>query len=241
MVKKSMILGMMLALGLFFIGFSPQGLAEEKGLVGWWKFDEGEGTIAKDSSGNGNDGTIKGPIWVKDGLEFDGKNDYVLVPASESLDITEQITILAWVELAVPNKGSYNNVIRAGSVWFFGATEKTKVHFLVYNDTARFPAVQSGWNITCYSKNCLKPDTFSQIAGTYNSETGIAKVYANGELVGKKTGEDVVTPSPGSFYIGNRPGFGPYGFHGTIKEVKIYNRVLSDEEIKKCYDRSNLL
>ena len=28
------------------------------GLVGWWRFDEGSGTVAGDSSGNGNNGTI---------------------------------------------------------------------------------------------------------------------------------------------------------------------------------------
>ena len=34
-------------------------------LVGWWRFDEGSGTIANDSSGNGNDGTFYGdPQWV---------------------------------------------------------------------------------------------------------------------------------------------------------------------------------
>jgi hypothetical protein len=30
------------------------------GLVGWWKFDEGSGTVAYDSSGNGNDGNLTG-------------------------------------------------------------------------------------------------------------------------------------------------------------------------------------
>ena len=35
------------------------------GLVGWWKFDEGNGTVAYDSSGNGNDGNLtNGPIWT---------------------------------------------------------------------------------------------------------------------------------------------------------------------------------
>jgi hypothetical protein len=32
--------------------------AADSGLVGWWKFDEGSGTVAADSSGNGNDGTL---------------------------------------------------------------------------------------------------------------------------------------------------------------------------------------
>ena len=35
------------------------------GLVGWWKFDEGSGTVAYDSSGNGNDGNLtNGPTWT---------------------------------------------------------------------------------------------------------------------------------------------------------------------------------
>ncbi|MCH8121327.1 MAG: hypothetical protein IIC00_16575, partial [Planctomycetes bacterium] len=34
--------------------------AADPSLVGWWKFDDGSGTIAKDSSGNGNDGTLNG-------------------------------------------------------------------------------------------------------------------------------------------------------------------------------------
>ncbi len=46
------------------------------GLVGWWRFDEGSGTIAGDSSGNGNNGTIYGATWVAgkygQALSFDG-------------------------------------------------------------------------------------------------------------------------------------------------------------------------
>ena len=54
------------------------------GLVGWWKFDEGSGTVAYDSSGNGNDCNLSGgPIWtagkIGGALTFDGQDDYVLV------------------------------------------------------------------------------------------------------------------------------------------------------------------
>ena len=42
--------------------------AADPGLVGWWKFDEGSGTIAADSSGNGMDGTlVSDPAWRQDG------------------------------------------------------------------------------------------------------------------------------------------------------------------------------
>ena len=62
------------------------------GLVGWWKFDEGSGSVAYDSSGNGNDGNLmNGPTWtagkIRGALSFDGMNDYVLIPATYDLDL----------------------------------------------------------------------------------------------------------------------------------------------------------
>ena len=43
--------------------------AADPGLVGWWKFDEGSGTVAADSSGNGMDGTlVSDPVWRQDGV-----------------------------------------------------------------------------------------------------------------------------------------------------------------------------
>ena len=54
-------------------------------LVGWWKFDEGSGTVAADSSGQGRDGTLLfDPVWRADGVRdgclfFDGDDDYVRI------------------------------------------------------------------------------------------------------------------------------------------------------------------
>ena len=73
--------------------------------VGMWLFDEGKGDVAKDSSGNQNDGTLKnGPKWVtgKSGtaLEFDGIDDYVEIPDSASLRV-QSFTLSAWINLNV--------------------------------------------------------------------------------------------------------------------------------------------
>ena len=70
--------------------------------VGVWLFEEGKGTVAKDSSESKNDGTIKGAVkWVKgkfgSGLEFAGKaTDYVEIPDSTSLGMTEQMSVVLW-------------------------------------------------------------------------------------------------------------------------------------------------
>src|SRR5450759_5412343 len=71
------------------------------GLVGYWKFDEGTGTNATDSSGMGNNGTLtNGPTWttgkVGGALSFDGTDDYVNVPDNPSLDMSGNLTIEFW-------------------------------------------------------------------------------------------------------------------------------------------------
>ena len=59
------------------------------GLIGSWKFDEGVGDTAADSSGNNNLGALVGsPTWV-DGrlgkaLSFDGVDDYVEIGDKKS-------------------------------------------------------------------------------------------------------------------------------------------------------------
>ncbi|MCI0749135.1 MAG: Ig-like domain-containing protein, partial [Nevskiales bacterium] len=70
------------------------------GLVGHWKFDEGSGTTASDSSGNGNTGTLNGPVWVPGAigraLSFDGINDYVSIPGFNATLLPATLT--AWIK-----------------------------------------------------------------------------------------------------------------------------------------------
>ena len=76
------------------------------GLVAHWEFDDGSGTNAVDSSGNGHDGTLQGdPQWV-DGmigsgaLSFDGSDGLVDVGHDESLSMTDDLTITVWVKVS---------------------------------------------------------------------------------------------------------------------------------------------
>src|SRR4030095_10522659 len=74
-------------------------------LVAYWKFDEGSGTSAADASGNGNTATlVNGPVWtagrVGNALYFDGINDNLTVPDSNSLDPSSSFTLSAWVNPA---------------------------------------------------------------------------------------------------------------------------------------------
>ena len=75
------------------------------GLIAYWNFDEGAGTTACDSSGNGNTATlINGPLWttgrVGKALYFDGINANATVPGSNSLNLSNSFTLSAWVNPA---------------------------------------------------------------------------------------------------------------------------------------------
>jgi hypothetical protein len=75
-------------------------LGRSKG--GIWHFNEGTDSIAHDSSGNHNHGTIYGANWItgisETALSFNGLNDYVEVPNSIGLNITGNITVEAWMK-----------------------------------------------------------------------------------------------------------------------------------------------
>jgi hypothetical protein len=88
---------------LFNLLITPCSAQDRKGLVAHWKFDEAKGDKLIDASGNNNHGVIHGATWtdgrLKGGLEFDGKDDRVDVPASASLNsINRQITMMCWIK-----------------------------------------------------------------------------------------------------------------------------------------------
>jgi len=75
------------------------------GLLGHWEFDDGSGTTAQDSSGNGHAGTLLGdPQWVagvigSGTLSFDGSDGLVEVGHDETFSVEDTLTIITWVKL----------------------------------------------------------------------------------------------------------------------------------------------
>ena len=77
-------------------------LASLPGLVAAWSFNEGMGTSAADTSGNGHTGAVSGATWITQGrfgnaLSFDGVNDFVTVGSTALLNLTTGMTLEAWV------------------------------------------------------------------------------------------------------------------------------------------------
>ena len=76
-------------------------IGPDKGLLGHWRFNEGAGEEAIDSSGNENHGEVHGAAWVRGkfgtALRFAGNDTYVVVSHIEGLDGSNELTVEAWV------------------------------------------------------------------------------------------------------------------------------------------------
>jgi len=188
-------------------------------LVGWWKLDEDMGTTAVDWSGHGNHGTFEGdPQWVPgyDGaaLELDGSNwvDYGTPP---DLVITEAISITCWINPAELS-GDRGFVALDG-----GYALKSS------SDHLRFttPGIldHDGLN------TILETGTWQHIAATFQPEqSGGLVFYINGAETERMV-SSALNAGTGSFLIGNNQWNQTYT--GLIDNVRVYNKVLTQEEI----------
>ena len=158
-------------------------LAFENKLVGYWPFDEGKGS-PKDTSGNNNHGKIEGePNWV-DGkfgkaLEFDGKDDHIVVKDHPTLDFTKNLTIMAWfMPKAVMTKRRMMSKNDSIFVMFdFG--DPNTVDLLVKPNNDFVESKTSDW----------KTDQWYHFAGTYDGKS--LRIYVNGKLEGEKNMEGI--------------------------------------------------
>ena len=215
------------------------------GLVGAWKFDEGSGNIAYDSSGNNNHGTLYNgssvcsnpptsgcPTWV-DGkfgkaLRFDGIDDYVEAPDSPNLDLPTSYTISAWIygTFQKPDDNPWNVVVVKGWPDNYGLwiNKKLFLHHCAIISNER-PCINSAESIVPQNQWIQVAATFDGIyMRTYLNGTKVAEGYYPGTLSTSDTPLRIGIHAPGWAYM-----------NGIIDEVLIFNRALTDDEIKDLY------
>jgi len=210
---------------LLFLAFTSAAKAE---LVGWWRFDEGSGTIANDSSGNGNNGIFNGnPQWVVGyyggALEFDGVDDWLDCGSDPSLDLTTW-TITFW--LKVNENKNYNGYIVKGN----DAAENYEI--LTYGDGHfHFPILFTDGSRTYGNTDpgiCIVGE-WAHYTYSYDSSQG-RRFYKNGELVFEDTESGIPQTSTVSLSIGNEQPMSRY-VNGAMDDIRIYNHLLSEPEI----------
>lgn len=204
--------------------------------VGQWLFDEGSGDVVHDSSGNGNDGTFVGePEWVKDtpwgeglSLEFDGAgaySEYVEVEDAPSLNVTDEITVEAWIK---PTDDAHGGIVCKG-----GEDLSKGAYLVAISSQYLFELnIHAGgeWHWAGNIANIpLTPDKWQHVAGVWDGKTLIC--YQDGEEISEMTVEGPADTTDDPLYIGCSGPDGGLVYTGLMDEVRISDRALSVNEL----------
>lgn len=190
-------------------------------LVGYWNFNEGSGSVANDSTENNNDGIISSATWTTgkygNALLFDG--GLVNVSDSNSLDVS-QVTIEAWVN--VNSLGTDKEIVQKNGAYGLklGRSGGFNDRFVGY--VWGLPSTQQPIS------NTISTGNWYHVVFTSNGTNH--KLYLNGILQNSTVYANSIPSSNGALGIGG-DSTGTNYINATIDEVRIYRRVLLDNEI----------
>ena len=215
-----------LVLGLVLMSVAK---AADPDLAAYWKFDDGSGTTAFDSTGNGNDGVFVGdPKWVPGklggALEFDG-DDYLNCGNGPSLQIQDAITIAFWFKVeafsntweAFMAKG--DNSYRTSR----GGGTGNATHLGISGTST---GGMNGW----FNGTVIVTDNqWHHMAATYDGAEG--RIYIDGVLDVTSPGTGQINISTYDLYIGENSQATGRFLHGLLDEMRIYSRALTETEI----------
>lgn len=223
------------------------GTSLNQGLIGLWTFD---GTDVSDKvydrSGSGNNGYLVGNNnatssrktigKLGQGFRFGGANTGGIDIGASSALTPNRVTVSAWINAKQPQTWGYNyiysntrdncatglNGISLGVV--VGGVLRSQFcnNGSIYNVTSSVPIATSTW---------------THVAFTYDGAR--MTQYINGTPNGTRTlTVDPGTPASFDTYIGSM-GFNggtTYTFNGSLDDIRVYNRALSDAEVKQLYN-----
>ncbi len=219
----------------------------KKDLIAYWPFAGN----ADDASGNKHHGLVQGPSLTTDrkgkknaAYYFDGINySKILVSNDAGLNLTEDFTISCWFNL----KGTFaEGTIRTilskvgdglGTLdgYIFGlwaGDEQTgMVNFqaMPFHSADTYPSGTSGF---------VQRNKWYNYTATYSKKTSQLRYYLNGKLIDIKLLTFTIGQNSNPFVIGTQLSI--YNtvktFHGSLDEIRIYNRVLNSREIQSLFD-----
>ena len=203
------------------------------GLVGWWKLNEGSGTTANDTSGNGYDGTlVNGPIYTTTvpfpsagnpyALLLDGTNQYIDLP--DAVANVSEFTFAAWVYWE--GGGHWQRIFDfgqdMGNYLMLTPSSGSSLRFVIKDD----------WDTEQRLNATILPtNEWVHVAVTLSEDT--ARLYVNGVKQDENTAITYSIPDVigANTWLGrSQYNVDPY-FAGMLDDVRVYNRALSATEI----------
>jgi hypothetical protein len=234
---------------------TPQGTGRlDSGLAGYWKLDENTGTSAGDASVNGNSGTLtNGPTWttgrIGSAVTFDGTDDYISVPQSAAINDLPKLSVSAWIRTN-GEPGSWRIVQKNNDPCCLSEPNQGWRFVIADNGSALDKALQFDQDYSGAGNylrqrtvnNVIVPNTWQHVVATWDGSLSSANVHIYVDGVEKTTGADQdatgsrVSDAAQNLAIGAAiPAPVTDVFNGSIDEVRIYNRVLSADEVAQLY------
>lgn len=202
-------------------------------LVAWWKFDEAAGKSAADSSSKGHPGALQGALSFEthsaagrtgNALKFEGK-DCVKIPDYKGVTGTRARTVAAWIktksgsgDIAIWGHDDHGNMFIFGHIrGRIGVTPKGGYLYM------RAGTADDAWHhVAVVVREASLPNLHDDV-----------KIYRDGEAaeiddIGLLDLWPIETGEQQDVTIGR-------GFKGLLDDVRIYDRPLSEDEIKTLY------
>ena len=196
----------------------PDIVVTDPNLIGWWKLDDGSGTTAIDSSGNGFDISLHNTTW-EDGvfggaLHFHGAgNGYV-----ENFNYSDNaITVCAWVR---------HDAFRIGKIErYVTVIEEVAVIRKDLDGSLHFYIETDGNLRHLWVSDVLREGRWHHVSGTWDGST--QRLYIEGvEITSQVPGGVLGNASHVEMSSGGEP------FNGMLDDVRIYNRTLTQNGIQ---------
>jgi len=201
-----------------------------------------------DESGNGNTGMVYGAVFDSSGrlggsYDFDGVNDSIVIPDSGSLDIVDQISLVAWIKADSVDE-DYQYFLMKGS----STASERAYGLMLEGDDLKF--FVDGYDYTSDDANNLVVEDrievgrWYHVAGTYDGAQLV--LYLDGIEVGRSSYSGLILTNSDDVYVSCRGGADSVGFcfDGMIDEVGIWGGALSSDEVAEissgatCEDRA---
>ncbi|MBI2451473.1 LamG domain-containing protein [Candidatus Pacearchaeota archaeon] len=182
-----------------------------------------------DNSGNNNQGNIIGNVdcnvqgKFNQGCGFDSQSEYITIPDSGSLDLTNALTISAWV---YPKGSTGRTQAIAYKYASYGLTLNNNLYAF-----AEMCYTTGNCNNNVQSSNQLTTNQWHHVVFTFDGAN--LKIYVDGVLAGTRARQGVIQKTNTNLQIGL---VSNWNFNGAIDELVVFNRALSESEILELYN-----
>ena len=212
-------------------------------VVSHWTADNTAADAVGTNHGTLIDGATFASGQVGQAFRFDGVNDRVGIPDSNSLKLTHSLSIEGWIRVdAFPS-------VDHGEILFRGDDRGGLDPYSLAVEPSgnlRFQ-ITSSTNTTAQVEARILLGEFIHVAATLNGVTGAMSVYENGVLMAQVTTAirpfaDLDPASNPGVGIGNHGGYPGtphnFPFNGRIDELKLYDQALTSDEVLAVYNAS---